>query len=223
MSRTAAKPRPRPGAKRRPTGRRSSRPLLVLVAVVVAIAATVALYATYRSSRHAATAGGQYQVGSPGPGQPAPSIVLPATTGGRVDLAGYRGKTVLLYFQEGVGCQPCWTQMRDLEKSADQVRAAGVDQILSITTQPVDLLKQKATDEGLHTPVLSDTTLAVSRSYHANDYGMMGDMMDGHTFVLVGPDGVIRWRGDYGGAPRYTMYVPVPTLLTDLRSASKNQ
>ena len=31
---------------------------------------------------------------------------------------------------------------------------------------------------------------------------MMGDMRDGHSFVLVGPDGVIRWRADYGGSPQ---------------------
>jgi len=41
----------------------------------------------------------------------------------------------------------------------------------------------------LSTPVLSDPTLTVSVSYHANDYGMMGTSRDGHTFILVGPDG----------------------------------
>jgi peroxiredoxin len=223
MSPAAAKSRPRPGAKGAPPRGRSARTPLVLITVAVALVATVALYATFRTGRHTATAAGQYQVGSPGPGQPAPRVSLPATTGSQIDLGAYKGKTVLLYFQEGLGCEPCWTQMRDLEKSAGQVRAAGIDQILSITTAPVNLLKQKVSDEGLHTPVLSDTSLTVSRSYHATDYGMMGNMSDGHTFVLVGPDGVIRWRGDYGGAPHYTMYVPVTTLLTDLRSASKNQ
>ncbi len=220
MSPAAAEPRPRPGAKVMPPSRRAHRAPLVFIAV--AVIATIALYATFRSGRHASIAAGQYQVGSPGPGQPAPPVSLPATTGSQIDLGAYKGKTVLLYFQEGLGCEPCWTQLHDLEKSAGQVRGAGIDQILSITTAPVNLLTQKVTDEGLHTPVLSDTTLAVSRSYHANDYGMMGNMSDGHTFVLIGPDGVIRWRGDYGGAPRYAMYVPVATLLADLRSVSKH-
>jgi hypothetical protein len=41
-------------------------------------------------------------------------------------------------------------------------------------------------------------------------------MRDGHSFVLVGPDGVIRWRADYGGAPNYTMFLPTDRMLADL-------
>jgi len=47
---------------------------------------------------------------------------------------------------------------------------------------------------------------------------MMGTGADGHTFILVGPDGTIRWRADYGGAPNYTMYVPPTQLLADLQA-----
>jgi peroxiredoxin Q/BCP len=45
---------------------------------------------------------------------------------------------------------------------------------------------------------------------------MMGTMRDGHSFVLVGPDGRIRWRADYGGAPKYTMFLPTEKMLADL-------
>ncbi len=45
-----------------------------------------------------------------------------------------------------------------------------------------------------------------------NQFGMMGDSRDGHSLVLIGPDGEILWRADYGGAPNYTMFVPVPCL-----------
>lgn len=41
--------------------------------------------------------------------------------------------------------------------------------------------------------------------------------MNGHSFILVNKEGVITWRRDYGGAPRYTMFVPVPNLLADLK------
>ncbi|TML95264.1 MAG: hypothetical protein E6G10_28615 [Actinobacteria bacterium] len=34
---------------------------------------------------------------------------------------------------------------------------------------------------------------------------------------LHAPDGRIRWRADYGGAPKYKMYVPVGDLLADMR------
>ncbi len=46
---------------------------------------------------------------------------------------------------------------------------------------------------------------------------MMGGAANGHSFVLINEDGVIEWRADYGGDPDYTMYVPVPNLLADMR------
>jgi len=158
-----------------------------------------------------------YQVGQPGPGQPAPPVDLAATAGGTFNLAAQRGKTTLLYFQEGLTCQPCWDQLKDLDTHLSQLRALGVDQLVSITTDPLDALRSKVSDEGITTPVLSDPNLTVSQAYGANQYGMMGSSRDGHSFVVVGPNGVIRWRADYGGSPNYTMYVPVPNLLAALR------
>jgi len=164
-------------------------------------------------------AGGKFKfkVGEPGPGQAAPPIRLTSNLIGTFDLSAFRGKTVLLYFQEGLTCQPCWDQMKDIEKNIGEFRALGVDLIVSITTDPGDLIQRKVSDEKISTPVLSDPDLAVSRTYHTNDYGMMGNSRNGHTFILVGPDGKIVWRADYGGAPDYTMYLPVPDLLADLR------
>jgi peroxiredoxin Q/BCP len=113
--------------------------------------------------------------------------------------------------------------MTDLEKSAAQVKAAGIDQVLSITSDPADLISQKTQDMKLSTPVLSDPGLDVSQQYDANSYGMMGTSRDGHTFVLVGPDGTIKWRADYGGAPKYTMYVAPEQLLADLHAGTASQ
>jgi len=116
---------------------------------------------------------------------------------------------VLLYFHEGLGCQPCWDQISALEKANADLKTAGIDDLVAITTGPVDLVAQKVTDDTCHSEP-RDTDLTVSRSYEANKYGMMGNDRDGHTFVLVGPDGKIRWRADYGGAPKYTMFVAGP-------------
>lgn len=211
----------RPPATPAPSGAKRRR-LPWLVALVAVIAVGV-LYVVFRSAHHDATSNAgstAYQVGSPGIGATAPDFTLPATTGGSMHLGSMRGQTVLLYFQEGLTCEPCWTQIADLEKSAAAVKAAGVDRIVSITTDPIGLLRQKVADEHLRTAVLSDSALSVSRDYHANAYGMMGDSRDGHTFVLIGPDGRIRWRADYGGAPRFTMYVPVQQLLAALRAGT---
>lgn len=176
---------------------------------------------TNGSSPSASNSAYPFQVGNPGPGQSAPALVLPSTDGSTFDLAKLRGKTVLLYFQEGISCQPCWDQMKDMQTRQHDLRALGIETMVSITTNPLNALTQKVADEGLSMPVLSDTSLAVSRAYHANEYGMMGESSDGHTFIMVGPDGRILWRADYGGAPNYTMYVPMDTLLTDLRAGLK--
>lgn len=164
-------------------------------------------------------AAGQYafQVGKPGPGTTAPQIRLPATRGGTFDLASLAGQRVLLYFQEGIMCQPCWDQLKDIESNIERFRALGIDAVVSVTTDPINDLKQKAAYERLSTPVLSDPDLAVSRAYDANSYGMMGRSRNGHTFIVLGKDGRILWRADYGGAPKYTMYVPVTNLVADVR------
>lgn len=195
-----------------------------VVGAVLVVALIGGLYAVYQAANKpqtsSTTPGSDYQVGSPGPGAKAPDFTLPSAKGGTVNLAAYQGKTVLVYFHEGIGCQPCWDQIRDLDKSPADLKAAGVDEFVAITTGPVDLITQKVKDEQLSSTNLADPDLAVSRAYQANKYGMMGDDRDGHTFILVGPDGTITWRADYGGAPKYTMYVPVPQLLTDLRAGA---
>jgi peroxiredoxin Q/BCP len=107
--------------------------------------------------------------------------------------------------------------LKDLESKSSQFQALGIDKVVSITTDPLDALKQKVEDEGLSTPVLSDPNFTVSQTYNANQYGMMSGTSDGHSFIVVGPDGRIRWRADYGGGPNYTMYVPIPTLIADMK------
>jgi peroxiredoxin len=201
----------------RPSPRRSS---IVVPLVGLAIAGLLlAIYLANHSSSTSAAAY-TYQVGAPGPGQPAPAVHLAATDGSTFDLGNERGKTVLLYFQEGVGCEPCWNQITDIQRLRASFAAAHVDEIVSITTDPMDTLRQKVADEHVAIPVLSDPGLIVSKTYNANRYGMMGMGADGHTFILVGSDGRIRWRADYGGAPNYTMYVPVDRLLSDLAKAT---
>jgi peroxiredoxin Q/BCP len=184
--------------------------------------AIIALGVIFFLNNQGGSSTGQYvfQVGSPGPGATAPEINLPTTDGSTFDLAAMRGKTVLLYFQEGLTCQPCWDQLKDIQTNISQFKALGIDQIVSITTDPLNSLQQKVSDEGITIPVLSDTQLVASNAYTANGYAMMGmgNSRDGHTFIVVGPDGTIKWRADYGGAPNNTMYVPVSRLVADIRT-----
>ena len=221
---------PNKAAQRTTTATRNSRPGKVppkargsrreqLLTATLAVLAVGGLFLAFRSGQSHSTAGkAAYQVGQPAQGEAAPDFTLPASTGKNVSLSSYRGKNVLLFFQEGIGCQPCWDQIRDLEKDQSKLQQAGIDAVVSITSSPADLVAQKTRDDHLSTPVLTDADLSVSRAYQANMYGMMGDSRDGHSFMLVGPDGTIRWRADYGGAPNYTMYLPVDRVLSDMRT-----
>jgi peroxiredoxin len=207
----------------RPVPQSKNRGLLtilgILSAAVIALGAIFVLNTPSGSPAGTEQAGRYpFQVGSPGPGAEAPPIELPSTDGGTFDLASLRGETVLLYFQEGLMCQPCWDQLKDIESQFAAFEALGIDKVVSITTDDRDLLRQKVDSMRLTTPVLSDPDLAVSKAYTTNQYGMMGLNYNGHTFIVVGPDGRIRWRADYGGAPKYTMYLPVPNLIADMRA-----
>lgn len=195
------------------------RKIGVRTAIAAGVTAAVAgLFFMFSNASHSGASAYPYQAGSPGPGQAAPAFTLAASTGGKISLSRYWGKNVLLFFQEGLTCQPCWNQIADLQKHAAQLRAAGISQVLSITTDPVGAITQKTRDMGLTIPVLSDPGLAVSQQYHANSYGMMGSSADGHTFILVGPNGVIRWRADYGGPPKYTMFLPTTMMLAQMKA-----
>lgn len=158
-----------------------------------------------------------YAVGDPGVGAVAPPMNLKSSAGGTFDLSAYSGKQVLLYFQEGLTCQPCWDQITAIQKDMPAFHAVGIDTIVSITNGPYAQLTQKANDMGLTIPVLADVDGAVCMQYGTLRYGMMMGMNPGHTFILVGTDGHIRYRADYGGPPKYTMYVPPDQLLKDLK------
>jgi peroxiredoxin len=234
VSKTSDKTQTRPHSRAQATRavakargrRRGPRRGTFLSVVLVAVFAVVVLYLVYQGSQdnRATTASGSgynHVEGQPGTGATAPEFTLTSSTGEQVSLADFRGKSVLLYFQEGLSCQPCWDQIKDLEQNQAALQAAGVDAVVSVTTDPANLIGQKVADENLTTPVLSDPTMQVSQAYDANSYGMMGNMRDGHSFILVGPDGTIRWRADYGGAPDYTMFLPTEKMLADLNAERK--
>ncbi|HEX2863845.1 MAG TPA: peroxiredoxin family protein [Deinococcales bacterium] len=198
----------------------AARWLLAGVAVVGVLAA---VFVTSNSPSAApsgshGSAAYPYAVGKPGLGELAPPVDLPSTSG-KFNLADFRGQNVLLFFQEGVLCEGCWTQMRDVETNWKDFQALGVDRVFMVTSDPLDASREKLAQEGLGTPTIADPTLVVSRAYDTTSYGMMGDSTNGHSFILVGRDGKIRWRADYGGAPKYFMYIPYPTLLNDLKTA----
>lgn len=148
-------------------------------------------------------------------GQTAPDFTLSSVDGGVVRLSEQRGKTnVLLYFQEGIMCPPCWQQMRDLKRHADKLAALNTS-LVTITVDPVDQLKATVPREQVEgMTLLSDKETKVSASYQMLYTGMMKGKTPGHSFVLVDTQGKILWRRDFK-----EMYVPDPTILDPVAKA----
>jgi peroxiredoxin Q/BCP len=184
--------------------------------VAAGILALAAIYFSSGANRSSAIGheGYDYDVVEPSIGAMAPEFVLPGTDGVTFDLNAYRGETILLYFHEGLMCQPCWDQIVEIEQTWDQYEAFGIDRIVNVTNDPLDLIEQKVIDDGIDSLVLADPDLAVTTVYQANMYGMMAGKKAGHTFLLIDENGVILWRADYGN---YSMFVPTEHLIAQMR------
>jgi len=171
----------------------------VLAIVAVAVGAAFALRPSAPAKPATALAGAR---------APAFSEV-DVVSGKPVTSASLRGHNVLLFFSEGVMCQACFEQIQALQaRAGDLTRRRLV--LVNITTDPPSVLRQAAKAYGITTPLVSDEDRDMSRAYDVLGQGMHPDTA-GHTFVLVGADGQVRWRRDYT-----TMYVPPATLLASL-------
>ena len=178
----ATKPR-RPTARQRAAQRRRRQWIGWAATFAVAIAVVAAVVLGGRSSK-ASVSGA------------APGFRLASTAGGSVSLADYRGRNVLLYFNEGVGCDACFYQMAKLEADGG-LAAAGVT-VLPVVMNSTGQVGDELRRFGVTTPFLSDTDGSVSRAYKTLGTGHHANL-PGHSFVLVGPDGRMRWRADYPG------------------------
>ena len=139
----------------------------------------------------------QHQTGEAAPlSGMAPDFSLPAVNGEPVTLSSFRGqKNVLLFFNEGYGCAPCWQQAQDLQKRAQDLSDANTE-FIDVMVDPSSLIKSEVSRWGLKMPVLSDTDRRVSRSYNTLGFGMHADKPN-HTFVFIDKTGEIRWWQDY--------------------------
>ncbi|GIV00294.1 MAG: peroxiredoxin [Actinomycetota bacterium] len=147
--------------------------------------------------------------GGPSAGDPAPGFTLPSTHGGSVALSDLRGRAVLLYFSEGVGCDPCFSQMVELERNADLLADAGLT-VLPVVVNPAAGVRRELARFGIRTPFLIDADRSVSAAYGVLGQGMHPDL-PGHTFVLVDEEGRIRREVTYP-----SMFVETEALLDDL-------
>ena len=123
---------------------------------------------------------------------------LPSTTGGSVQLSDYSGKkNVLLYFQEGIMCDPCWKQLEDIQKIYDDKFKSFNIEVITITVDPINALIKESQRRGITLPVLDDGNLNVSNTYQMLDNSMHPGSRPGHSFVLIDSKGDILWKKDY--------------------------
>ncbi len=132
-------------------------------------------------------------------GKKAPDFTLESLDGSKVTLSDYRGKNVVLFFNEGKMCYPaCWQQIAafgtDERFNSDEVAAFSVvvdtrDAWKKISSQVAQLADAK---------ILFDTTRSVSTAYDVLSLGssMHPGSYPGHTYVIVDKDGVVRYIMD---------------------------
>ncbi len=142
--------------------------------------------------------------------RPAPDFTLTDTNGATVRLADYRGRNVVLYFNEGAGCQSCLYQMADIERHATQFAAANIT-VLPIVMNTAAQIKADMAANQVRTPFLIDASGAVSAAYGTLGRGMHAGL-PGHSFVFIDAGGTQRWYGEYP-----SMYLSPADLLDQVR------
>lgn len=146
------------------------------------------------------------------PGSDAPDFSVASTTGQTISLSDYRGKNILLFFNEGVMCSPCWQEISRLERFKDDFAR------LNTVIVPVSVDDQATWDpilkeERIVTPILIDADRKVSKAYKIlGTPSSMHDDRPGHTYVHIDPQGKIHASSDFPN-----MNVPTNVLLEHIQ------
>ena len=184
----------------REKAKKAKRRLITRIGIgaAVLIAAILISYGLWSARPTDSTAGGQ-----------APAFTLKTTAGTTVSLSDYRGKAVLLYFNEGAGCGACPQQMAGIEKNPGFAQA-GIT-VLPIVMNTRAQIQPDLDSFGVKTPYLLDDG-SVSKAYGVLGKGMHANL-PGHGFVLVDGAGLERWQADYP-----SMWLEPATLLQTAKS-----
>jgi peroxiredoxin Q/BCP len=151
-------------------------------------------------------------------GDKAPQFALASVNGASFSLNSYLNKSdVLLFFNEGLTCSPCLQQMVNIDRNYTAFSKMGIT-VVSITTDSMSDMRTWSQNNGItKMMVLPDQSLQVDQEYGTLYAGSMhAGSAPGHTFILVGKDGNVLWRKDYGPD---IMYVPMNELVASVKSA----
>lgn len=137
-------------------------------------------------------------------------------SGRAISSKALKGKKTLLFFSEGVMCQACFEQIRDIEAVGDRLAERGV-KLVSITPDSSNVLREAIGQYEIRTPMIADDNRDMSTAFDMLGKGMHQDT-PGHAFVLLDETGRVVWARDYWLPPYRTMYVGPEKLLADIPS-----
>lgn len=181
---------------------KNSNQIFIVVLVVAIIIVGSVMYSVGRGSSTATQAGAPARQISDMMSlmnQSAPDFTLADKNGTMHKLSEFRGKTVVLFFNEGLMCYPaCWNQMAQLSSDA-RLNTSSVDSYSVVVDSPSNWVPAVSRMPALaKANVLYDTDGSVSRAYgmltarSSMHYGAY----PGHTYVVIDPQGVVKYVFD---------------------------
>jgi peroxiredoxin len=137
-------------------------------------------------------------------GEKAPDFTLRNQDGGKVSLADYRGRKVMLVFYPGDFSPVCGDQLSIYQEVKPEIEAKGVE-LVGISVDGFFAHKAFQEKLGIDTTLLSDFEPKgeVSRAYGSF---LDGSGMSNRTLVLIDADGQVEWAyespnpGEFPGA-----------------------
>jgi peroxiredoxin Q/BCP len=151
--------------------------------ISILFATCLAVLSWFNFTPHAQAIGGKL----PKINQPAPEFTLPTNTGnGKVSLADFRGKWVVLYFYPKDFTSGCTIEARRFQQDLPKYTDKNTE-IIGISADDIDSHAEFCDSEGLKFPLLADTKGEVSKAYGS----WIGVVSMRHSFI-IDPQGMIR-------------------------------
>ncbi len=131
-------------------------------------------------------------------GKQAPDFTLQGYNGQTVQLSALQGKNIILFFSEGINCQPACTSQMEALMNDPRFSTASTAQFSIVVDQKslwASLLTQQP---GLASSLLFDTAKTVSTAYNVLNLpsAMHPGTSPGHTYFIVDKQGIIRYAFD---------------------------
>ena len=127
-------------------------------------------------------------------GAAAPSFTLEDESGSPVSLSDFAGRNVIVYFYPAASTPGCTTEACDFRDNINSLKSAGY-QVLGVSKDAPEALRQFKDEQGLNFPLLSDPELTVHEAYGAygekNSYGRIVTGTIRSTFVVDGEGAVV--------------------------------